>query len=95
MPTPAAKRKLEWTFVHSYFAAMGGFALEIQDIERNFFPMKGSSKGRPTRLTISDKGLLFLEERFPGTIPNIPRARIEDKSKGSILAKSLVCFQGL
>jgi hypothetical protein len=74
---------------------MGGFALEIQDNERNFFPMKGSSKGRPTRLTISDKGLLFLEEHYPGAIPNIPRARIEDKSKGSILAKSLVCFQGL
>lgn len=80
--------------MHSYFAAMGGFAFEIEDGKRNFFPLQGSSKERPTRLTITDKGLLFLEKRRPELIPNLPRARIEDKSKGSMLAKLLVCFQG-
>ena len=73
---------------------MGGFALEISDRDRNFFPTKGSNKERPTRLAITDKGLLFLAEHRPELIPDFTRAQIEDKSKGSMFAKLLVCFQG-
>ncbi|SPO01171.1 uncharacterized protein DNG_03918 [Cephalotrichum gorgonifer] len=92
---PNNKKGRGWTIVHSYFAAMGGFALEIKDHRRNLFPAWGSRKDRPARLAITEEGLLFLEEHRPELIPDLPRARIEDKSKGSMLAKLLVCFQAL
>ncbi|MBE3048489.1 hypothetical protein IMZ48_39505 [Candidatus Bathyarchaeota archaeon] len=88
------KHAREWTFVHSHFAAMGGFAFEIKNEDRNFFPVHGSSGERPTRLTITNEGLLFLEEHRPELVPDLTRTWIEDKSKGSILAKSIVCLQG-
>ena len=47
-----------------------------------------------THLTITSKGLPFLEEKIPGFTPDLSRSRIQDKSKGSMLAKSLVCIQG-
>jgi hypothetical protein len=94
-----------WTIVHSYFATMGGFAVQVSDENghKNFFPWHGhknffsrrdAKMGRYVRLTLTPEGLLYLEERFPGIIPNLSRTSIEDKSKGSMFAKSVVCFQG-
>lgn len=88
-------RKHPWTIVHSYFAIMGGFAIQIDDSIGNFLPLK-SLEGleRHSRLTLTTQGLLLLEELSPGLIPDLSRTEIEDKSKGSMFAKSLVCFQG-
>ena len=82
-----------WTSMHSHFAAMGGFALEIKYPDRNFFPVSGPDDERPTRITVTGKGLLFLESHRPGIVSSLPRERIQDKSKGDKLANSLVCFQ--
>lgn len=73
---------------------MGGFAFEIQDGPGNFFPAQGQKGDRRTRLTLTSDGLLWLAESHPELIPELTRERIQDKSKGSMLAKSLVCFQG-
>lgn len=73
---------------------MGGFAFEIQDGDDNFFPMRQRGGSQPTRLAIGRNGLSFLGEYNPELIPRLTLARIEDKSKGDGLAKSLVCFQG-
>ena len=81
--------------MHSYLAGMGGFAVQIDDKIGNFLPLK-SLKGdeRSSCLTLTPEGLLFLEEHSRGFIPDLSRTEIEDRSKGSMFAKSLVCFQG-
>ncbi|KAK4450426.1 hypothetical protein QBC34DRAFT_437265 [Podospora aff. communis PSN243] len=89
------KRRHPWTMIHSYFAVMGGFAVQISDEELNFFPLKADGKERHKRLSLSPDALLYLEEHLPGIVPDLSRSFIEDKSKGSILAKSIVCFQAI
>lgn len=76
----------------------------------NFFPMKQFTdiqweRGQPrlttsrrqrSRLTLTLDGLRFLKkEGLEKLIPNVTEARIVDKSKGSAMAKTLVCFQGM
>jgi len=74
---------------------MGGFVIRIKDKDYNYFPMKSlGGDDQMTHLTITSKGLPFLEEKIPGFTPDLSRSRIQDKSKGSMLAKSLVCIQG-
>ncbi|KAK4108126.1 hypothetical protein N656DRAFT_453762 [Canariomyces notabilis] len=87
----------KWTIVHSYFATMGGFAVQIADENghQNFFPWRDTKKEpeRYTQLTLTPEGLCYLEEQFPGFIPNLSRTSIKDKSKGSMFAKAVVCLQ--
>lgn len=97
LQTPAPRlhgRKHKWTMIHSYFAVMGGFAVQISDGEPNFFPSMAGGKDRHVRLSMTPEALVYLEEQLPGIVPDLPKSFIEDKSKGSILAKSIVCFQG-
>jgi len=87
--------------VHSYFAGMGGFAVQLED-NYNFFPCKSfGSNERIERLTLTAEGLLYLDKTLNqdasvqgSIIPNLGLKHIEDKSNASIFAKSLVCFQG-
>ncbi|KAK0647994.1 hypothetical protein B0T16DRAFT_370227, partial [Cercophora newfieldiana] len=95
---PAPKlygRKHKWTMAHSYFAVMGGFAVQIADGVPNFFPATADGKNRHVRLSLTPEALIYLEEQLPGITPDLPKSLIEDKSKGSILAKSIVCFQAI
>ena len=81
--------------MHSYYAGMGGFAIQIDDSIGNFLPLESFEREkRFTRLTLTPEGLVFLEEHSRGFIPDQSRTEIEDRSKGSMFAKSLVCFQG-
>ena len=84
----------EWSLTHSYFAAMGGFAFEITDPSRNFFPCANPLRGRPTRLMVTSDALLYLDKHRPEMIPDLPLERIADKSKANMMAKLLVCLQG-
>jgi len=90
-----SRRTHEWTIVHSYFAVMGGFAVEVAKECLNFFPTMADGKTRHTRLALSPDALLYLEEQLPGFVPDLPKLRIKDKSNGSMLAKSIVCFQAI
>ncbi|KAF2116958.1 hypothetical protein BDV96DRAFT_598786 [Lophiotrema nucula] len=75
-----------WSITHSYFTLMGGFGIQVQDI--NFMVSK-----RHTRLTLTPHGLEFVAKHAPHLIPEIPEGALRDKSKANGLAKTLVCLQ--
>jgi hypothetical protein len=68
---------------------MGGFAIDTSDAEHPFLP-----EGR-MRLTLTPYGVQCIAELEPELIPNISKEDIDDKSKASGLAKTIVCFQAL
>lgn len=80
-------RKNPWTRTHSHFALMGGFVFDADDSQVNFMP------GTYTRITLGPRALLKLASVEPVLIPDISESDINDKSKASWLAKTLVCLQ--
>ncbi|KAI0322799.1 hypothetical protein OF83DRAFT_1091824 [Amylostereum chailletii] len=81
-------RKHPWTLTHSYYATMGGFALELSDDE----PIHHSTQNRAL-LTVD--GLRFIIEREPDLIPDILEDDILDRSKASGLSKAILILQVL
>ncbi|KAI0191624.1 hypothetical protein F4808DRAFT_465298 [Astrocystis sublimbata] len=65
---------------YSYFAAMGGFVVDVSSIHDEL-----------TYVTITLAGLLFLAKN--GHFITHPKKAIQDKSKADVLAKILVCLQ--
>ncbi|KAK3345785.1 hypothetical protein B0T25DRAFT_264100 [Lasiosphaeria hispida] len=93
--TPASK-KHPWTFVHSQFAMMGGFEVVFENDElRDSLPHKlGFRKDhQPIRMTLTGNGVAIVAKHALDAIPDLPKDAIEDKSKGSAFAKTLVCLQ--
>ncbi|RSL50952.1 hypothetical protein CEP53_008616 [Fusarium sp. AF-6] len=86
-----ADKKPKCSLVHGYFAAMGGFEFVTED-DYDMFPRKTSGEKR-TALTITPAGLRYLVKNTQLKIPKLRRSEIEDKSKGSALAKTLICLQ--
>ena len=80
-------RRNKWSKVHGFYAVMGGFAFDTDDSEQKFMP------GSRTRLTLTTRALRFLAKHRPDLIPDLSTEEIEDKSKASGLAKTLVCLQ--
>ncbi|KAF2800696.1 hypothetical protein K505DRAFT_412747 [Melanomma pulvis-pyrius CBS 109.77] len=78
----------EWTMTHSYYAAMGGFAIDVSDKQIQFFASE-----RFSQFTLTVDGFLWVADWGLDLIPNISEAEIRDKSKASGLAKTLVCVQ--
>ncbi|PVH97159.1 hypothetical protein DM02DRAFT_568364 [Periconia macrospinosa] len=76
-----------WTASHSFYAIMGGFAISTEGMEQNFLP------GNRRRMALTGEGFQWLAERDPTAIPDISEAEIQDKSKASNLAKTIVCLQ--
>jgi hypothetical protein len=68
--------------VYGYFAAMGGFAADVEHIHNV-----------TKRTTITPDGIIFLAET--GKFCQVNRSHIQDKSKADLLAKGLVCVQVL
>jgi hypothetical protein len=68
--------------VYGHFAAMGGFAADVEHIHNI-----------TNRTTITPRGILLLARR--GKFCQVNRSHIQDKSKADLLAKSLVCVQVL
>ena len=67
---------------------MGGYAFDLSKSPA-FIP------GSPKRITITPAGVSFLAMRAPEILPELSRAQIDDKSKGSGIAKTIVCVQAL
>ncbi|RSL75214.1 hypothetical protein CEP51_011075 [Fusarium floridanum] len=88
-----ADKKHKCSLVHGYFAAMGGFEFLMED-DYGIVPRKTSGEKR-TALAITPTGLRYLANHTQVKIPKLRRSEIEDKSKGSALAKTLVCLQGI
>jgi hypothetical protein len=68
--------------VYGHFAAMGGFAADVEHIHNV-----------TKRITITPRGIIFLAQR--GRFCQVNRSHIQDKSKADLLAKGLVCVQVL
>jgi len=81
----------EWTLTHSYFAAMGGFELVLPGAD--FLPRRLNGRAR-TGLILTPDGVCLLAKQYPDCIPSLSVRQIQDKSKGSAFAKTVVCFQG-
>ena len=78
-----------WTTTHSFYALMGGFALDARNIEPNIF------QNNRRRMVLSPGGLRFLIDHEPSLLPDLSRAEIQDKSKANNLAKTIVCVQAI
>ena len=85
MKDATAKKKVEWTMTHSYFAQMGGFAFETDD------PVEDRYILRASRLYLTAHGVAVLAEM--GHLPTISKNFILDKSKADGLAKTLAIVQ--
>lgn len=100
---PAAEtsdKENPWTFVHSQFAIMGGFEILFANRElRKALPRalraRYKDENEPVHLTLTTDGLALLAERALKVIPDLTKDAIQDKSKGSAFAKTLVCLQGV
>ncbi|KAH7336346.1 hypothetical protein BKA65DRAFT_506239 [Rhexocercosporidium sp. MPI-PUGE-AT-0058] len=77
-----------WTMVHSFYAGMGGFIVQLDAPSEDQGPLYIPGD---QCLTLSARGIAFLARC--GHLPNIPEDDIVDKSKADGLAKSLVCLQ--
>jgi hypothetical protein len=78
----------EWTIVHSFYAGMGGFVI---DLSSNFGD-KTYIHGNALQMTLTAQGVLFLVSAGYD-LPSISRETILDHSKADGLAKALVCLQ--
>ena len=76
--------------VHAFYAAMGGFVLEIEPISKPYIPCL-EDRDSPLRLTLTSRGVLLLAKC--GLIPHISADLIADKSKTDSLGTALVCAQ--
>jgi hypothetical protein len=86
---PPPRRIHRWTIAHSFLAVSGGLVFDTTDLPYNekFLP------GFRNRVVLTKEAILKVAEREPALIPDIPEASINDKSKASALAKTIVCVQ--
>ncbi|KAK5683659.1 hypothetical protein LTS10_005193 [Elasticomyces elasticus] len=82
-------RRHPWTIVHSHFALMGGFAIDCAAFEENVVP------GEPERLRLMVEGVKLIATIDSTLLPDVSREAIQDRSKASPLAKTIVCLQAL
>ncbi|KAK2786288.1 hypothetical protein FQN52_007879 [Onygenales sp. PD_12] len=77
-------QKCEWTLVHSFYAGMGGFVIDV--------PRDKSFVSDHSRLTLTAQGVLLLTAAGY-SLPEINKKSILDRSKADNVAKVLVCLQ--
>ncbi|KAK0714480.1 hypothetical protein B0H67DRAFT_467533, partial [Lasiosphaeris hirsuta] len=88
-------KNYEWTIVHSYFALMRGYEVRIEPADQNFLPRTRVLDEEREGLRLIAEGFQALAQNFPDLIPDQPREKIDNKSKGDAIAKNLVCFQAV
>lgn len=78
----------EWGMVHAFYAAMGGFVVDL-DEEAPLYPRHTGRR----RLTLTPDGVEYIARHHPTLLPQLKEEEIRDKSKANALAKLLVCMQ--
>ncbi|KAK4459546.1 hypothetical protein QBC42DRAFT_274255 [Cladorrhinum samala] len=73
---------------HSYYATMGGFAFSNESPLGDWVTLDGWK-----RLTLTSLGIFELVKHKPELLPDLSVADIQDKSKASGLAKTIVIMQ--
>ncbi|KAF2714369.1 hypothetical protein K504DRAFT_509350 [Pleomassaria siparia CBS 279.74] len=83
------QRKHHWTFIHSFYAVMGGFAVDISGLPENerFLP------NGQTRVALTISGVAALFNKNPEFVPDIPRSYLDDKSKLGSFGKGMLVFE--
>jgi hypothetical protein len=83
------RQRHPWTRAHSFYALMGGFAIDTRGLDLSMF-----SHSRH-RMILSVDGFEFLLDHEPDMLPDLSQTEIFDKSKASNLVKTVVCCQAL
>ncbi|KAK4225950.1 hypothetical protein QBC38DRAFT_481698 [Podospora fimiseda] len=81
-----ARRKHPWTMTHSYWAIMGGIAVDGSHANTKILP-------KETKALFTPSGVSMLLRHEPELIPDISEQEINDKSKGGSWAKFIACVQ--
>lgn len=84
---PVGDREHKWTMAHSFFAGMGGFA-----IDTNVPRTRPYIRNSPL-LHVTAQGAVILAEH--GRLPDVSEGFINDKSKADKIAKSLALTQAI
>ena len=87
--TPISRAKNKWTMTHTFYAYMGGFALDSSGTDNPILP----SGREQMRLTL--KGVAVVLRLRPELLQDFLVDTIIDKSKASPLAKAIVCLQAV
>jgi len=85
---PSDGRKNDWTITHSWFAYMGGFALDTKQGQDD---LPGEYMAGSPRLALNHKAIRIVARL--GWLPDISKDAIRDKSKADGFAKILVMTQ--
>lgn len=76
--------------VHSFYAEMGGFAVDVRDEKLQFLADR-----KCCQFILPRSSFIWLAKNRLDLIPNLSQADIRDKSKANGLAKTLVCLQAI
>jgi hypothetical protein len=88
--TPETQRQRHpWTRTHSFYALMGGFAIDTRKCKQNFL-----SHNR-NRMILNPDAFKHLIQFEPDLLPDLSLEEIQDKSKASNIAKTIVCCQAI
>lgn len=72
----------EFTLAYGFYAEMGGFVVDVQDMHNSL-----------SRISLTPAGIIALAEQ--GHFVHVTDESINDKSKSDILGKILVCIQAI
>ncbi|PYI07768.1 hypothetical protein BO78DRAFT_312241, partial [Aspergillus sclerotiicarbonarius CBS 121057] len=78
-------KSTRWSLQHALFAIMGGYALETQ------YTSKVTNQHQTIRRLVTAEGIAILATT--GTLPNVSKKDIEERSKADVFAKVIVVFQ--
>lgn len=84
-------KRHSWTLSHGFYACMGGYALDITDLS----PGEEFLSVPEKRWTCTKFQLYRLLDDYPDLLPDLSKEEISEKSKASMMAKTLVCLQAL
>jgi hypothetical protein len=87
--TSKSSRPPRWTIIHGFYATMGGFAFDTQELpaEEKFLPASLD------RVTLDSDALYALAIATPELLPRLRTEEIQDKSKANNFAKTITCLQ--
>lgn len=87
----------QWTMEHSFFALMGGYAVECKDyVDQGLRPLCTPwrwSYNRTDRHTLTSTAVLRLAQQQPSLLPHLSLESIQDRSKADRFTKILACIQ--
>jgi hypothetical protein len=79
---------LKWTLAHGFYVNMGGIAIDANASGKQFLPDNLNH-----RYFLPSKGVEEVAMQRPGLLAGITSSQILDKSKSSLIGKTITCLQ--